>query len=393
MSELKKTLLFTAFSLLAAIGVLELASFWVAEVRSFPNDRPFMARTVTHDCDLDGVDALFGYAVGACTTPDFLSLRDARKAIRARGPIVLTLGGSTTDPVIMSKRQDIGFDTWPKYLADRCRSTFEGCRVVNGGRAAFTSSQELLSLVRDGTALRPNVIVSLNGINEFYAFKDEVFRDHPYVTRQQREVTAEACQDHDLGELITHSRFLPNTLTLVRATQYKLQKLAASQLPAGAARARTNDGCRMTLGLPTRGGPRDPVRLWRQNVRSMEALARTNGAKYFVVLQPTLGVGAYVPTDADDLRRWEQMKQVRGSYGEYQETIGALYADLRAACAELDFCVDLTDLFVGQSAVYSDARHPNRKGNQLQAEAIWPAVQAALQASLESGVAPYESLQ
>ncbi|MCA9549968.1 MAG: hypothetical protein KC933_08030 [Myxococcales bacterium] len=387
MSEFKKTLLFTAFSLLFAVVALELVSFAVAEMKSFPNDRPFVARTVTHDCDLDGVDALFGYEVGACRTPDFLTLREGLGfyydgQTQASAPTILTLGGSTTDPVVMSKRSDIGFDTWPKYLADRCREGFEGCRVVNAGRAAFTSSQELLALVRDGTALAPKVVISLNGINEFYAFKDEIFREHPYVTKQQRAVTAEACDDPGLGDVIAHSRFLPNTRSLVRATQYKLQTMAEAKGAAPATPAAgPKDRCHLTLGLAREGDMADPVKQWTQNVRSMEALARANGARYLVFLQPTLGVGKYVPADEGDLALWDEMMKVRGEYGSYHETINALYGDLRVACRELDFCVDLTDLFEGQSGpVYSDARHPNRSGNQLQAKAIWPEVEAILKA-------------
>jgi hypothetical protein len=385
-SEFKKTLLFTVFSLLSAVVGLELVSFVLAEVRSFPNDRPFMARSVQHDCDLDGVDALFGYAVGACKTPDFLALREGLgffypAETTTTAPTILTLGGSTTDPVAMSKRSDIGFDTWPRYLADHCRAEHPGCRVVSAGRAAFTSSQELLTLIRDGTALRPDVVVSLNGINEFYAFKNELFREHPYVTKRQREVTAQACEDPDLGDIITHSRFLPNTLSLVHAAQYKLAKVAAQQLAGArseAPRPVRGAECQVTLGLAREGELADPVQQWTQNVRSMEALARTHGARYFVFLQPTLGVGAYVPTDEGDLRLWDEMMKVRGEYGGYYKTINGLYAGLRAACADLDFCVDLTDLFEGQRGVYSDARHPNRTGNALQAAAIWPRVAATL---------------
>lgn len=389
MSNTIRTVTSVAVSTVVAVGLLEMGSFAITEMKGWPNARPFKSWTAPKNCELDGVDSMFGYAPGRCETPEGMFLEDGLafyqdETVRDPAPTILTLGGSTTDPVTMSKRDDIGFDTWPRLLADTCRASHPGCRVVNGGRAAFTSSQELLMLVRDGLALRPDVVVSLNGINEFYAFKDGVLRDHPFITRQQRELMKEACRSHGLGDVLVESGYLPNTLALVHATQYKLATMAADAgvvVPAEAPKG--NLGCEPNLGL-THEGDTDPVAVWRSNVLAMHATAASMGAQYFVFLQPTLGVGGYAPTDDNDKALLEEAHSVRGNYGEYMPTIRKLYGGLRQACADLDFCFDVSELFVGQSEVYSDARHPNRKGNALQAAAIWPYVRSAIEPAIAS---------
>ena len=368
-----------------AIIALELGAYMVNEYKDVPNARPFLARPDTPNCEHDGIDSLFGYAPGACATPADMFLWEGLAFYRDEQTTdssakVLVLGGSTTDAIAMTSRDDIGFDTWPRYLARSCHKDVPGCQIVNGGRAAFASSQELLVLVRDGLVLKPDVVVSLNGINEYYAVKDGVFRRHPFITRHQRELMQSFCRGPELGYIISKSGYLPNTMALVKATQYKLSSAVASMAPNGTVAPSTahTEACRVVLGLSQENADAEPTQVWLTNVRAMHAISSSMGARYFVFLQPTLGVGAYRPTDSRDTQLLEESHAVHGAYGNYQDAINSLYEGLRRACKELDYCFDLTDLFDGESGVYSDPRHPNRKGNKIQAEAIWPKVKAVL---------------
>lgn len=394
MSNVKYTLIATGTSVIIALVGLELSAYIITEARSMANDRPFVARVVPQNCKLDGIDSLFGYGPGACKTPSYLSMWQGLGFYRTPETTdhtltIMTLGGSTTDPVSMSDNEEIGFDTWPRYLAQHCQAAAPGCQVVNGGRAAFTSSQELMMLVRDGLVLRPQIVVSLNGINEFYGFKDAIFQKHPFVTRQQRELMASTCRAPSISNALSWSGYLPNTMALVRATQYKMQHMGPAINPANPPQPPVqDDGCQVNLGLTYDGHDAEVAEVWKTNVKAMQATAQSFGAKYYVFLQPTLGVGKYVPTDPEDLKLYGQVKAVRGGYGEYLATINEVYVGLRTACAELDFCIDLTDLFEGESDVYADPRHPNRKGNQRQAAAIWQQLKPGLVAGPEYSVSP-----
>lgn len=385
-----KILIGTLGTLAVSIAGLELGAYLVNEIKNVPNARPFLARPDAPNCEHDGIDSLFGYAPGACETPDDMFLWEGLAFYRDEftndtTPTVMVLGGSTTDAIAMTSRDDIGFDTWPRYLARLCQQGRPGCRVVNGGRAAFASSQELLVLARDGLSLKPNVVVSLNGINEYYALKDGVFRRHPFVTRYQRELMQTFCSGPDLGRWIARSGYLPNTMALVKATQYKMAAFMSSRVPPVTQSPATqepatvnSEACKVVLGLSQENADADPTQVWLTNVKAMQAISKSMGAEYYVFLQPTLGVGAYEPTDPSDIALLAESQGVNGAYGNYQDVIKGLYVHLRAACNELDFCFDLTDLFVGQTSIYSDPRHPNRRGNELQAQAIWPKVEAAL---------------
>ncbi len=88
---------------------------------------------------------------------------------------ILTLGGSTADT-----RYDA--NNWPGQLYDRLRASGQPVVLFNGGIVGYTTSQELFKLLRDGLLLQPDLVISVNGINDWGAFLVE---DHPMVNTYQ----------------------------------------------------------------------------------------------------------------------------------------------------------------------------------------------------------------
>lgn len=375
-------------SLVAGIALLELVAYAVLPALGGQPTRLFLIPDRPPRCQLDAVDVFFGYSAGECDTPaeivleGGLAVMDDPRTLDASAPgtrpdparTVLVLGGSTTDPITMSSSPEIGFDGWALLLARRCREAVPGCRVVNGGRAAFTSAQELLLLVRDGLAYDPDVVVSLNGINEWYFRKDPALAAHPVVTRRQRNHFLNMCHGVSPYAIARWRRVLPNAQALATDLRKRLGFEVEIGHLDGDVEGRVGD-CLLNLGPGLPLDQQDPVTIWRRNVASMEALVRARGGTYLVVLQPTLGIGEYAPETGHDAELRADMMRTRSHYHTLMDEV---YVGLREACASLSYCVDLTDLFVGESDVYADPRHPNRKGNALEAAAIWSSIEPQL---------------
>ena len=98
-------------------------------------------------------------------------------------PILLTLGGSTTDGFY----QDISAgDTYPYYLADFLSEDYQ---IMNGGVGGYSSLQELYKVIRDAPRIdNLHTVVSLNGINEipdYHGFNEIRKLEHPFLTSVQ----------------------------------------------------------------------------------------------------------------------------------------------------------------------------------------------------------------
>ena len=90
-------------------------------------------------------------------------------------PIVLTLGGSTTDAVRSKNTQLAG---------GVCRSYWQkgiSATVVNGGTGGYSTNQELLKLVRDGLEFKPDIVISYSGVNDRGKYSELPYpMVHPY---------------------------------------------------------------------------------------------------------------------------------------------------------------------------------------------------------------------
>jgi lysophospholipase L1-like esterase len=86
-------------------------------------------------------------------------------------------------------------------------------------------------------------------------------------------------------------------------------------------------------------------------------------------------------TKYDEKHLLPNMLKVRENY---LDMLRDFYEPARKACAGMDFCLDLVDVFADASTVYAesgsglylDARHPNDRGNRIIAEALAEVVAA-----------------
>lgn len=257
---------------------------------------------------------------------------------KTRTLVIVTLGGSTTDGIVPH--------IWAQALQEIMASHGINVQVYNGGVAGFSSSQELLKLIRDVIPLKPDLVISLNGINDVGV--RDVLPKHPMVNSYQEAIMKYLTEDQPPA-------ILPNTMTALQHMPW------------------LNEGTRIKRAINY--GPNvisTPAENWDRNIRLMWASSVQFGIQYLCVLQPTLGIGAYGEMSAEEK---DMFKNVEGEESlEYMKLVQDFYDEARPDCSKKDYCIDLVDVFDGQSGLYVDKMHTNDLGNRMVAQAVYDAL-------------------
>lgn len=262
-------------------------------------------------------------------------------------PIIVTLGGSTTDGFFQHVSSG---NTYPYYLASLLSEDYQ---IMNGGVGAYSSLQELYKMIRDAPRIANlHTVISLNGINEtpnYHGLNETRKLEYPFLTSLQVKMNEEQRWfDQRLDSSLLS--YLPNLNSLI----IYLGNNAASTLQED----------RLTF--------RDPIVFnaadrWLENVRRLHDVLRGQGVRYYVLLQPTMGLeGAQSSPkkDSPDESLYELLNE------SYIDEIRGLYTELRRRCATLIYCFDISDAVPPTGNVYNDPRHHNSNGNRLLAQIV-----------------------
>lgn len=288
-------------------------------------------------------DPILGYAHNpAATTADYKSqpgftiYGDGEGVSRTL--VIVTLGGSTTDGNVPN--------IWAQALQEMMAAEGINVEVYNGGVAGFSSSQELFKMVRDVVPLKPDLIISYNGVNDL-GLDDAVFK-HPMVNNYQESIMAYLVREPP-------AVVLPNTIKAIK------------HLPwfAGNKRIKPVVNYGTIVNIP-------PEKTWYRNVRMMHAVAAEFNIPYLCFLQPALGVGVYGNLSA------EEQKMLTNSQGYqaegYMTLLKDFYRDAQIDCKKIDYCENFVDVFAGQTGIYTDKMHVNDQGNRMVARAVFDAL-------------------
>ncbi len=288
-------------------------------------------------------DPILGYADNpAATTLDYNSQpgftiygkgKDANQSL-----VIVTLGGSTTDGNVPN--------IWVQALQEMMAAEGINVEVYNGGVAGYSSSQELFKLIRDVIPLKPDLIISYNGVNDL-GLGDAVYK-HPMVNNYQESIMNYLVQEPP-------PLVLPNTIKVIQSMPwYANNKRNKSAVNYGT-----------IVNIP-------PEKTWYRNVRMMHAVAGEFNIPYVVVLQPALGVGKYGELNTSEK---QMFTNAQGYQAEgYKTLLNAFYKAAQLDCKKLDYCENLVDVFAGQTGIYVDKMHVNDEGNRLVAGAIFDAL-------------------
>lgn len=249
-------------------------------------------------------------------------------------PRMVVLGGSTADPGSF-----IG-TSWPRMLSDLV--TEEGVRatVYNGAVTGYTSAQELVKLLRDVPALKPDVVVLYSGINN-----NHLVKDYPFMTDYQVK----------LGGLL-HGEALP-TVNLGRLEPWR--------------------------GLAHGAEGFNKYEWWLGHMRTARDFCAGMGMRCHCVLQPNLMTkppGCLLPDEREYLLNRSFMGRPGLTPQGYRQ-IALGFCDAVAAEQPSDWLHDLTHVFDdAREPVYEDGIHVNARGNALVARAVWDIIKEDLPA-------------
>lgn len=289
---------------------------------SFSYLDPHLSHTQNPEClTREGYSHTAGFVIhGDALNPDALT--------------IVALGGSTTDP--------LGGKSWPEFLYERLNADGQSVRVFNGGVAGYSSNQELLKLIRDVLPLGPDLIISLNGVNDMGYMHSTT--NHPMVHPYQKKVFSAIT-----GSAQPTAPILPNAVSAL---------LLLFQRPPAVG---------LNLGTIVK---RKDFDQWADNVRMMHAVSSEFGVPYLCFLQPVLGVGDYTPS-TEEQAMLEETVQKTAPYRDYAGDMRAFYAGARGIAKGLPCTVDLTDAFANDQGMYRDARHQTPAGRARLAEIIY----------------------
>ncbi|MBI5397139.1 MAG: SGNH/GDSL hydrolase family protein [Verrucomicrobia bacterium] len=235
--------------------------------------------------------------------------------------------------------------------------------VINAGYLGYASCQESLLYQLHADDLRPDVVVTLGGFNDFReAMMRGLANAHDCSLAAARQAAASR-QAEVFGLRPTLRRWLRNSAIV--------------------------DGIYMQLASrgfvrpwPTHTDPvlvARAVSIWRRNLTALATIARQRNTPCFFALQPALGVGHKALTAEEqeaarrEARRWTQdpIASLRLYFDAARQQLPALATESRCVAA------DLTDVFDAEArTIYVDPCHTGDDGHALIARRLAEVVAA-----------------
>lgn len=214
---------------------------------------------------------------------------------------IVTLGGSTTADTVYRVK------SWPNCLYDKMKSERDVV-IYNAAVDAYTSCQELLKLLRDVCALRPNLVISFSGFNDL-------------MTRENG------------------NPFLPIYLGVVWES-----------IPV-----RHWGGCLKQLPVEEELKGFD---FWYKMEEIMNSVSSIFGFRFLCFAQPML----FSQENLSQEKRWIFEKDGRKSAIEFRK---------KAEGIKQEWFIDMTDMLDDFPEVFFDLIHVNEEGNRMIAEHIY----------------------
>ncbi|MFO1247323.1 MAG: SGNH/GDSL hydrolase family protein [Alphaproteobacteria bacterium] len=365
LAESKKATIAIGFSVAVILIAFELFAWALIGYRLHYSATPFYAlpKVSADPCEQWILDLQLGDihdASAGCSVRDSVYEKGFVRYTHATKPhpvAIVTLGGSTTDGLL---RLADGY-TWP-YWMSRLGNEEAGNRgllVLNGGTGGFSSSRELRKLERDVLLLnpRPEIVISLNGINDVDGYDGQMELSIPYYNERQLQLIN--------GERTASGTFLPNSQLLAHLLIDRITRSLMGTPRIEAVKPFRLDP-RFEKTLP-RAKFKTKGELWKFNVSMMHSISQAIGAKYLVFVQPTMGLKSekVEGMSVNDKKIHDQIAQ------DYSVAINKTYDEIRPLCHQLDYCVDISELLKYDGVdLYHDRRHPNARGNQIIAERV-----------------------
>lgn len=262
--------------------------------------------------DISQVDILLGVSRGNKICYE-MKQKEAENEI-----VIAVVGGSTTDPLFGE------INSWSFYLQEMINNTGLAARVVNIAECGYRSSQELLVLLRDGLAVKPDVLISYSGFNDVSPADDiEKGKRHAYTS---------------MNLYLAFKNLLEN----YRGEQ-PFPDVYYGELEAGF------------------------FERYITNMRLMHAVCAEFDCRFYGLLQPSL---VSVPVE---LLKSPFAKSVAKDFlvSVYRKRWHLFYNKYLAECSTYSYLYDFTHILDGHDDVFEDICHVSEDGNRIIAENIF----------------------
>jgi len=271
---------------------------------------------------------------------------------------VIVLGGSAAFGVGATGDDRVLAPQLERRLDAVARARGLRVEVWNAGVIGYDSTQELVLLATRLIDRAPDVVVLLDGWNDFH----------------------QSASGPDRDQALLHPKFLQNDALLVRRTRPGVELLRGLALfrafEAMAGRARRRSAPRGEYGDyfdHTEGA----LPIFERNLRAMVRLARAYGVTAVLAPQPEIFQRAAPPPAEVELRRSYERRGYAGySTAAYPRFVAPAAA---VATSESACFVDGTTAFDGRDDVaFVDFVHFNDRGHELLADFLAPSIGRAL---------------
>jgi lysophospholipase L1-like esterase len=319
----------------------------------------------------------------------FIHNGDSTRKIRQNAFKIFVLGGST----VAGHGASCNDQTIPAQLERLISEKYNNVQVINAGVPGQFSATELSKAINEIVFYNPNLVLSLDGSNDFKGVDDKPFkgRENTYfLNGYQKYISKEidysknilwSCSNllHNIVGFTekTYTRFVITNMFLVLKGDLSLNKdlIANTKALSG-----DTDGWDTNYEISDKNF--EPM--YEKNaqyfftyIRMTQLLLKGMGIEHVFFLQPQLAVesrelsenetkalkifrrSAFLREDIDTLKRrryfWHQ-------------------ADEKFAGSGLDY-VNLTNLFPDKMEVYTDPVHYNDKGNEIIAQKMFEVIE------------------
>jgi hypothetical protein len=237
---------------------------------------------------------------------------------------IVTLGGYST---IEQAKKHI---SWADYLHKKLGEKYQ---IYNGCTEGFTSAQELTMLIRDVILLKPKLVICLSGYNNF-ANKTGFVKEKEYA------------------EIL-------RTRPFTNSGQIAFTKKVVSRFGLG------ND--KIYYGEENN---KPAWEYWLEQEEIIHSLCEEFGIRHMTFLQPCIFSGNYEPSESENARLAELYKITKKETDGYLAAIRGEYKNAQAAISGSEYIFDISEIFNGESGVYTDAYHVKEAKTEKLAEAI-----------------------
>lgn len=248
---------------------------------------------------------------------------------------IVTLGGSNTDSELNSDF------CWVKLLYDKAKEAGKDITIFNGAMGAYTTSQEMLKLVRDCIDIKPDIIVSLNGVNDICICD----------STEGRPIYGEYLID-----------------IVENANEHKQIK------------KKSGVGHFDKVGFGSKFNGRD-AEYWYRNINIMYGICKQFGIKYLSFLQPAFFIGGYRCSEREEqylekiyILLTESDKKIKNFFDKGP----AFFKEAIELSKNDEFIIDITDIFKEYNEIFLDHCHYSEQGNILVAEKIYKEIESYL---------------